>query len=460
MIPESTEAVPSSRLDSTLRAIRWLGKADSTMAAVLQNLVTQVALIFISFGTGIIVARHLGAAGRGEVAALILWPMIFSGLFAFGIPAALLHYCRRYPEEQGSLFYAALTISGVASVFMLIAGSIVIPRSLHHYNATTIHWALALMILAPQVLLAYSITTIFQVRGKYAIFNQTRYVPAVTTLLGLLGLLYFRRLTPESAALCYVLPPVPMFGLALYRAMRMIPFRLDHFRTSINRLLNFGSRAAGIDLLGTLSSQIDQFLIVGFLSPATMGTYVVALSVSRVLNIIFAATNMVLSPELVSRAPDDMTEYLGRSVRISLFAGIIAAIAMAAIVPILLPRFYGGEFAASVPIVFVLFGDVLVGGITSALAEAFKASGRPGLITMIEAVTLGATVALMVTIVPRLGPIGAAIALITASTFRLTTVVIFYRSVVGARAPGILLRRADVTYAVDRLRLQLSKGST
>lgn len=458
----SEPAVPVTalRLDAIVGALRWLGSADSAISAVLQNLVTQVALIFVSFGTGIIIARHLGAAGRGEVAALTLWPMVFSGLFAFGIPAALVHYARRYPDEQPALFSAALTISGAASLAMLVASYIIIPHSLHQYAPRTIAWALALMLLAPQLLLGYSVTAFFQVRGRFAFFNQTRYVPAVATLVGLLGLLYFRRLTPESAALCYLLPPVPMFALALYRVSRMIPFRFVGLETSIRRLLDFGWRAAGIDLLGTLASQVDQFLIVGFLSPATMGTYVVALSVSRVLNVIFAAANMVLSPELVGRTPQSMTEYLGRSVRISLFAGILGGLAIAALVPILLPRLYGGDFLASVPIVFFLLGDVLLGGTTSALAEAFKASGRPGLVTMIEAGTLVTTVVLMVTIIPRLGVIGAAMSLVIASSLRLAAVASFYRSVVGANVPSLIIRRYDVEYALGRLNQQLRKGST
>ncbi|GAC1566797.1 MAG: hypothetical protein NVS2B3_01530 [Vulcanimicrobiaceae bacterium] len=444
---------------SILGTLRWLANADSPIAAVLQNVLTQLALIVVSFGTGIIIARNLGAAGRGGVAALTLWPMIFSGLFAFGIPAALVHYSRRFPLEQASLFSAALAISGTVCTLMIGAGFLIIPRSLHQYDARTIHWALGLMFVAPQILIGYSVTSFFQIRGKFAFFNQTRYVPAVATLLSLLALLYFRRLTPENAALCYLLPPLPMFALALYRVSRMISFQVRGLRESVYRLLNYGSRAAGIDLLGTLSAQVDQFLIVGFLSPATMGTYVVALSVSRVLNIIFVAVNMVLSPELVGRTPHDMTEYLGRSIRITIFFGAIGALLIAAVVPILLPRLYGGDFGASVPVVFVLLGDILLSGPTSTIAEAFKASGRPGLVTMIEAATLASSVVLMITIIPRLGVIGAAIALLLASLLRLLAIVSFYPRVVGTRFPRFILERTDIEYAVGRLKLQLGRTS-
>lgn len=452
-------ATAVSRFD-VVSALKWIANADSSISAVLQNLLTQVGMIFISFGTGIIIARQLGAAGRGEVAALILWPMIFSGLFAFGIPAALVHYGRRYPADQASLFCAAMTISAVASALMIVAGSIIIPKSLHEYSPRTIHWAVMLMLLAPQLLLGYSVTGFFQVRGKFAFFNQTRYVPAATTLAALSILWSLHKLTPESAALAYLLPPVPMFALALYRVSRMIDVRFADLGTSIKRLLNYGSRAAGIDLLGTLSSQVDQFLIVGFLSPATMGTYVVALSVSRILNVVFSATTMVLSPQLVGRSPEDMTEFLGRSIRLSLFVAVVAALCLAAAVPLALPRLYGRDFSASVPIVFVFLGDVLLGGITSAIAEAFKAKGRPGLVTIIEAGTLASTVILMVAMIPRFGAIGAALALVTASALRLAAVVTLYGNVVGTSPPGMLIRRSDVSYTARRLREQFDKGTT
>lgn len=447
-----------SRVTLLFATLRWVAKAESPAAAVLQNLLTQFALIFVSFGTGVIIARNLGAAGRGELAALTLWPLILAGLFSFGVPTALVYHCRRHPAEQASLFLAAIMISGAASVLMMTTGFIVVPRALHTYDGRTIHWALALMFVAPQVLMAYTVGVFFQIRGEFAFLNKSRYLPALTTLIALLILLYFQRLTPESAALCYLAPPIPMFAFSLYRISRISSFSIVSIRSSILKLLNYGSRAAGIDLLSTLSSQVDQFLIVSFLSPSTMGAYVVALSISRILNINFLAVNMVLAPELVGRSPLEMTEYLGRSVRIALFLGATGAVIMAAVVPEILPRLYGKEFVASIPVVFVLLGEVLLSGTTSAVAEAFKASGRPGLVTSIEAATLGATVLLMLVILPRMGILGAAISLITASALRLCLILAFYYRVVGAKLPRFIVRPSDLIYAFNRLALQLERA--
>lgn len=460
MTPETETTLIDDRRSLALairQTIGWLLRADTSASAMILNIVTQMALVVVSFGTGVIIARHLGAAGRGEVAALTLWPMFFSGLFAFGLPTALVHYSRRFPKDQASLFSAALAMLGASSILMLIVALVIIPRSLHKYDAQVISWALWLMLVAPQVLLGLLATAFFQVRGKFAFYNQTRYVPALLTLVGLLGLLFFHRLTPEFAALCYLIPPLPMFALALFRVFKMAPPTKVDFRESAGRLLNYGLRAAGIDLLGALSQQVDQVLVIGFLNASTMGTYVVALSVSRILNVLFTAINMVVSPEIVGRSPEDMTAYVGRTVRLAIFCGLVGALLMAAVIPFLLPRLYGHEFAASVPLVFILMGELLLSGPTATMAEAFKANGRPGLITIIEAATLGTSVLLMLTFIPRLGVIGAALSLLLASAIRLTAIVSCYRNVVGTRPPHFIINMMDLRYAWQELSVQIKK---
>ena len=52
----------------------------------------------------------------------------------------------------------------------------------------------------------------------------------------------------------------------------------------MRQLFAYGIRSYGIDLCGTMALYVDQALVVRLLEPGMMGTYVVALSLSRMLN--------------------------------------------------------------------------------------------------------------------------------------------------------------------------------
>ena len=84
---------------------------------------TLLTSIFFRFGavglnavTGIVTARALHPVGRGELAAMVIWPMLFSGLTTFGLPTALVYHIRREPHDRGPLIGWALLLCIVAAL--------------------------------------------------------------------------------------------------------------------------------------------------------------------------------------------------------------------------------------------------------------------------------------------------------------------------------------------------------
>ena len=135
-------------------------------------------------------------------------------------------------------------------------------------------------------------------QGDFTASNLSLIGPPLLTLAGLLLLLFTHTFTPVNAAWCYVLsglPPAALDGsLLLPRGAATFPPSCQSARL----LLSYGIRSYGIDLCGTLSLYVDQALVVRILQPSLMGTYVVALSLSRMLNVFHTAVVMVLFPGL------------------------------------------------------------------------------------------------------------------------------------------------------------------
>jgi len=75
-----------TKVITTLRRVLDL---RSSVAAVVQTLLANVFIVGLNFGPGIITARLLGAYGRGELAAMILWPQFLSHALTLELPGPL-----------------------------------------------------------------------------------------------------------------------------------------------------------------------------------------------------------------------------------------------------------------------------------------------------------------------------------------------------------------------------------
>jgi len=114
------------------------------------------------------------------------------------------------------------------------------------------------------------------------------------------------------------------------RLWRKFQPSLGSFQESAKLLFSYGIRSYGIDLCGTMSLYVDQALVVRLLAPDQMGTYVVALSLSRMLNLFHTSVVMVLFPKAVSRLPREVAAMTSRAMRMSTLLSAFAGIGIAA----------------------------------------------------------------------------------------------------------------------------------
>jgi len=87
--------------------------------------------------------------------------------------------------------------------------------------------------------------------------------------------------------------------------------------TLATSVTSIGARSYGIDLCGTMALYVDQALVVRFLLPKMMGIYVVALSLSRMLNAFHTSVIVVLFPRAVSQTAGIIHEMTSRAMRMS-----------------------------------------------------------------------------------------------------------------------------------------------
>jgi O-antigen/teichoic acid export membrane protein len=424
-------------------SVRWVWRAHSGTAATVQTILTRVFILAINMATGIITARTLGPEGRGEQAAMILWPQFLAYAMTLGMPVALLYNFKRYPEEESELFSAALLLGTGLGIVATFTGVIFIPVWLSQYSMEVIRTAQAFMIFAPMSLLSVIFTGALEARHNFTVSNQVRYLPPLITLTILAGFALAHGLTPFTAGLAYILPALPIFSWMLVRLWKRYHPRWRGLGKSYQRLIGYGLRSYGIDLLSTLASQVDQALVIGLLTPASMGMYVVALSLSRMLNLFQSAIVTVLLPKAVARPVEEVVDLTGRAARTSMALTLLVAMTVMLLGPVLLRLLYGSEFMGAVPVFRILVIEVVIGGTTWVLAQAFMALGRPGTVSILQGIGLGLSVPLMLLLIPTYGLVGAGLALLGSTTARLIFVLVSYPLFLKVRPPGLIITRKD-----------------
>ena len=154
-----------------LQRITRILQGKSGYGAVIQTLLANAFILGLNLGTGILTARLLGPAGRGALAAIILWPQFLSFLLALGLPSALLYNLKRRPEESDTLVGAASVIGAVMGVVAILAGVLLIPLWLKQYPIEVIRFAQFAMLAAPLGLLGLVFNSAMQARDAFTLYN-------------------------------------------------------------------------------------------------------------------------------------------------------------------------------------------------------------------------------------------------------------------------------------------------
>jgi antigen flippase len=435
---------------------RWLSlwSPKTGLWAIFNGLFTTVIVTAVGFVTGMITARTLGPGGRGELTAIIMWPQFLAYMFTFGLPSSLLYALKRTPERESELVGAALVMGLTGSGVAVLAGVFGIPFWLHSYSDVVIHEAQWVMLLAPVGLMSLLLMSNLQARSAFGHFNRVRFLPPTITLVVLLVLLSDQWLNPYTAALAYLLAGLPIFFWQLNWVRKTIKPRLNEIRTSSRRLISYGLRAWGADLLGTMGNQVDRMFVVALLSPSDMGLYVVAQGVARLINIIPNSVTPVLMPKAAENSLDDVIKLAGRAARVALISMVLLSIPLLLLASHLLGWIYGAEFVSATHVFQLLVGESVLGGVVSILAQSFLALGRPGILTIVEGCGLAVTVVLLVFFVPLLGLVGAGIALLCSMLIRLIFIFVSFPLLLKKSPPSLWPRWGDVLSVWIQIRRQ------
>lgn len=414
--------------------------------AVVQSVASKAAILALQAGTGILTARMLKPAGRGELAAMILWPLFIASLTTLGIPSSLIYHLRHDADRRESLIANGFFMATVLGVLSAIITATILPFWLHQYSSAIIHSAEWFLITVPLCSITLAGRAALEATHDFSGSNAIQTLTPFATLMFLLGFVAFHEMNPYTAAIAYIAAALPAFWLMIKR-IRRADMKMARVSWAVmKKLLGYGIRSYGIDLLGTLALQVDQVLVVSLLSPAAMGSYVVVLSLSRMLNLFQTSVVMVLFPKAAGLSKEEVLAMTGQAVRISGLATAICGLLVCLAGPTLLRLLYGTEYVAATSALRILVLEATLSGIVFVLAQAFMALNHPGVVTVLQALGLSLSIPMMLWLIPRFGIYGAAVSLLTSTIARLMFVCVGFRIFLKTAAPNILPAWRDVRF--------------
>lgn len=417
---------------------------NNGLRAVVQSIGSKSTILALQAGTGILTARLLGPAGRGELAAMILWPLFIANVTTLGVPSSLIYHLRRRPDEREELVTNGFAMAALMGTVAAAAAVLVLPWWLRQYSPSVIHAAQWFLITVPLCSVTLAGRAVLEGGHDFSASNAIQILTPLATLVVLLALMAGHSMNSYTAAAAYIVASLPAFWLMLYRVRRK-GLRATRPRiAAMRQILQYGIRSYGIDVLGTLALQVDQVLVVSLLSAGAMGSYVVVLSISRMLNVFQTSVVMVLFPKAAGHSAAKVIAMTGQSVRISGLATVVCGAVVCIAGPTLLRVIYGAEYEAAAGALRILVLEAVLSGITFVLAQAFMALDRPGVVTVLQGIGLSLSVPMMLWLIPRYGIYGAAISLLTSTSVRLIFVCAGFRIFLKTSRPRLLPAWHDI----------------
>lgn len=392
---------------------------------------TQVGIQSIGLTTGILVARFLGPNGRGALAAAISWASVIAYSGDFGLPVAYIYAAAREPSRLWQLLCNGFIASIVQWVILGVIGTVSIWFALRGHHAHIIDLAiLYLWLYLPLNLLTRYAVSVEQGSGRYKAFNAIRACVPVSYLICLVALIILGHVSVVSVVWANVLSNVATLLLVLVVTVpaalqALIPGQRALDIHALRADLRYGI-AAHIGTLQPFNSlQLDVLILTIMISTYNLGLYIAALAGAGVLRAMGSAIGMIVLPE-VARRKDiaGQRAVIVRYLKLAVLLGLPAVLIALFWARPLIQFVYGGAYIAAAAALRVM----VVGGVLAALyrilADGLRGMGHPFHSTLAELAGLAVGVSGLILITPRLGILGAAIAVAAASFASLAAVLV------------------------------------
>jgi enterobacterial common antigen flippase len=397
----------------------------SLLSRYSDTLVQQALTAGFGVISGVLAPRLLGPKGRGELAAVTLWPLTLVFLSSLGIDRATVFFGAKSRKDSSPVATACLLLGGVQSVIVIIAGLIVIPAALKAYGPGLVRLGIVFLLGAPLVQATSLGSNLLLGRLQTLPYNLGRaiapgcYAIAVATL--------FILHIPSVRAI--ILAQLTGYGIAAWLVIRFVLRRLrpnwSWSGKTVKDMVKYGAKAHAGELSSFMNQRADQLIISLLMPGAQLGIYVAAVAFADGLLIIPRGIGAVTLASGSNSDSQGAWLWARRSIALTALWLAPAAAGLWLACPYLIPHLFGAAFAPSIlPCRILILGSCAV-GLNTVVGEGLRSINRPEISSYAEGAGLVATVLLLAALLRPYGIVGAAVASTGAYTMALGVAVAY-----------------------------------
>jgi O-antigen/teichoic acid export membrane protein len=426
------------------------GDAFSGGVAVLFG--TYVFGAGIGIINGILLARLLGPAGKGDYYILVLVPATAMVLLQLGLPQAFNFYAARGQTigigTKALVLTAGLTMAAILGFTFLLP--LLREAMLHDIPLEQVAFACLVFPLA-----LYASFTTGIVMGRRAVRWYAGVKIAYPIAWTVLLVVVLGGLGPSvggAIAVFLIGNAIQAVGFAL-GAARVTRTVTHADLVTYRDLVGYGLRFYPASLSGFFEYRADAFLIAFLIADASaeLGYYSMAVGLAEMIFFLPRAVSSLFFPHVAGTSREDSDRQVALVARVTLLVSAVGAAllvpAAALMISIVLPAFS----PSMVPLLVLLPGVVALSG-ANVVGSYLRGIGRPGVPSVVSLVALAANIVANLILIPLFGIVGAAAASFASYTFSS-----FALSVIAAHFTGTSVtafwipRPSDVGLVVSTL---------
>jgi O-antigen/teichoic acid export membrane protein len=385
---------------------------------------TSLAIQFCGLITGILTARILGPTARGELATVMLWPMILSNLGLLGCNWALAREVAADPIKEPDWIRAAVAVGFAAACLCLVLGYWLIPFLLpldRRYLGPLVRVCLLSI---PLGIFSQTLLAIEHGRMRWRRYNVVRASFFIFYVILICLIAVYRKPQVRWFVWAY------LTSHALTVILRLIIQRRSFASGKIHtaecfRLLRRGLPYFWATASNVLTLQLDKIIVVSLMSAGAAGIYAVAVTFSTAQSSLGEALGITAFAFLSNEKDiDRQGKILTETFRHATLTSVVLGLVLSCFVPVLIGPFFGKEFAQAVRPAVILTAAAALTTPAGILIQGLRGAGRPypGLASQLlgtGALALGATLLL-----PKFGLMGMAWAVMLSACFQIVLLVV------------------------------------
>jgi O-antigen/teichoic acid export membrane protein len=405
-----TSPAKASRATSPRRPGLRVAVGSGLFGSVATTAMANITAVATAGGAGIIIARALGPTFRGEYAAVIAWFGVALVLGDLGQAAATTFFVARDSPRASDYVATSRTIMAISGTAVAAVGLLAVPVLPSGSHAMAWGYRLAfLTCLASLVGASYTAAlqaTSLRRWNLVRTFQPSLFVAVVAVLYLAERLTFMTAL----AALSLTVVARTALTLALCRNQGLTGGRAD---LGLARpMTHYGLSQLAGSTPTVLTARLDQLVLSLAATPAALGHYAVAVSLTGLAVPVVSAAGQVSFPRLASQALSGagMHRLQRGALLTSASIGTTLMLALGLGASWLVPAVFGAGYRDAVPLVWLLAPGGVFLACGQVCGDLLNGRGRPLVVARAQGAAAAATILLLAALVPAIGVAGAALA--------------------------------------------------